>query len=120
MSTAGLLTRPEAPTVPLHPRHDPSFVRRCLEDLMQHYGEWRRLGALYAAGVESFDRCCIVREAVDRGRLVGFQIEGDRRRGYRLTGYVPPERIYMVRPGGEARTEPETHVPGQLELVCEV
>ena len=83
---------------------------------MQHYGEWRRLGTLYASGVESFDRCCLVREAVNRGRLVGFQIEGDRKRGYRLTGYVPPQRLYLVKPGGEASTEPETQAPGQLTL----
>lgn len=119
MSTAGLLTRPPAPVV-LHPRHDPSFVDRILDDLTDHRGAWRQLGRLYAAHIPSFDRCCVVREAVDWARKLGMVVEADRRRGYRFVGHRHPERLYLVKPGGESRTEPETQVPGQLTLAAEV
>ena len=102
---------------PPHPRCDRAFIDRCIWDLVTHAGEWRQLGRLYAAHVPSFDRCCMVREAVDWGRRVGFEIEGDRRRGYRVTGYRHPERIYRIKPGRESQSESDAQLPGQLVLV---
>jgi len=99
------------------PRHDPHFVDRCLSDLFAHWGSWRPLGRLYAASMPSFERCCVVREAVDWGRRLGFEIEGDRRRGYRVIGFRHPERVYLVKPGAYHRDAPEDDVdPRQLTL----
>ena len=102
------------------PRHDAEFVDRCLVDLMQHYGQWRRLGQLYAAEVPSFDRACVVRDAVERGRRLGLQIEGDCRgwasRGYRLVGFCHPERIYLVKPGGPSGIKSDAVCASQMSI----
>jgi len=91
----------ERPSVPANPRHDVTFIDTCIVDLLRHWGSYRRLGLLYAAHVPSFERCCMVREAVVWGRKLGFTIEGDRRRGYRVVDFRHPERVYMVKPGHE-------------------
>lgn len=111
---AGATDTPEACE---NPRWDAGFIDRCLIDLMQHWGQWRRLGQLHAAEAPSFDRCCVVREAVDWGRRLGFAIEGDRQRGYRMTGFKHPERVYLIKPGASPRDEAEAQAPGQLTLV---
>ena len=103
-----------------NPRWDPTFVDRCLDDLTDHRGEWRRLGQLYAAKCPSFERCCAVRDAVDWGKKLGMVIEGDRSRGYRFVGHRHPERLYTVKPGTAARSEAEAQVLGQLQLASGV
>lgn len=103
-------------SLPSNPRWDSDFVDRCLVDLMQHWGHWRRLGLLYAAKVPSFERCCAVREAVDWGKRLGMLIEGDRRRGYRIVGFKHPERVYLVRPGRRPDNVGDAEVSGQLTL----
>lgn len=108
----------EPPARPENPRWDPGFIDRCLVDLFSNWGEWRQLGRLYAAHVPSFDRCCVVRDAVDWGRKLGFEIEGDRRRGYRVVGFKHPEYVYLLKPGPQPRDEAEAAVPGQLQLAC--
>jgi len=113
VSTAAQLERP---AVLPSPRCDANFIDRCLTDLFQHWGEYRPIGRLYASHVPSFDRCCLAREAVDWGRKLGFDILGDRKRGYCVVGFRHPERVYLVKPGGEASTEPETQAPGQMTL----
>lgn len=107
-------------TPPDNPRWDPTFVDRCLDDLTDHRGQWRRLGRLHAAECPSFDRCCAVRDAVDWGLKLGMIIEAERGRGYRFTGNRHPERLYTCKPGAPARCEPEAQVAGQLTLVAEV
>lgn len=107
------------PDPPENPRWDPGFVDRLLVDLFTHWGEWRQLGRLYAAHVPSYDRCCVVRDAVDWGRKLGFEIEGDRRLGYRVTGFRHPQQVYLLKPGAREQEHAEHQVPGQLSLVGE-
>jgi hypothetical protein len=91
--------------IPVGPRHDPGFVDRCLVDLFTHWGRWRRLGRLYAPHVPSFERCCMVREAVEKGRRLGFEIEGDCTKGYRVVSFAHPELLYLTKPGPAAGRE---------------
>jgi len=73
-----------------HPRHDPCFKDTLLADLITHQGQYRPLGRLYCPDVPSWDRCCAVRDAVVYWRRNGYEIEGDRRQGYRLVaGQLP-------------------------------
>lgn len=73
-----------ATIAPVHPRHDKRFKSRVLAELYAHPGEYRQLGRLLAPDCPSWDRCCVVRDAVAYWRRRGFVIEGDRARGYRL------------------------------------
>lgn len=84
---------------PPNPRWDRDFTVRCLWDLIQHHEQWRQLGRLYAAHVPSFERCKVVGEAVEYGRRIGLDIEGDRKRGYRLVGLAKVQRLYLSKPG---------------------
>ena len=90
---------------PQNPRWDVTFIDRCLVDLFTHWGQYRPLGRLYAAHVTRWERCVVVREAVDWGRRLGFEIEGDKRRGYRVVAFQHPERVYLVKPGPQPRDE---------------
>lgn len=108
---------------PPHPRHDPAFVDRCLNDLIWHVGEWRHLGQRYAAHVESGERCQVVRDAVEIGKRIGLLIEGDARLGYRCTGF---KRRRYVRSGEVVRIRiPRSKLPdspllaGQMALFAE-
>ncbi len=94
------LAAPLGPCPAADPRHDPDFVDRCLVDLFTHWGEWRRLGRLYAAHVPDYERCTAVRHAVDWGRRIGFVIEGNRSLGYRVVAFRHPAAVYRVKPGG--------------------
>lgn len=67
-----------------NPRHDRDFKVRLLLDLIDHAGEWRPLGRLYAPEVASFERCCMVRDAIAYWRRHGYEIAGDRALGYKL------------------------------------
>jgi hypothetical protein len=98
-----------------HPRHDPDFVDRLLCDLLEHFGEWRPLGRIYAGHVLSHERSQVVRDAVEKARRLGFDIEGDHKRGYRVRGFQLPERVYLVKPGRPSEPE-RSDVPGQLRL----
>jgi len=82
------------------PRHDPCFQSRVVLDLLQHFGEWRPLGRILAPDWPSFERNKVVGEAVNRARRLGFVIEAKRGRGYRLTGFVMPVVVWLVKPGG--------------------
>jgi len=97
----------------MDPRWDRDFVDTVLWDLVTHANEWRPLGRLYAGNVASFDRCCVIREAVDWGRKLGMDIEGSRRLGYRLVGLCHPRRVYLVKPG-RPLGESDVQIPGQL------
>jgi hypothetical protein len=106
-----------------HPKHQKDFADRLLADLKEHEGEWRPLGRLYAAHLTSFERSWVVREIIDRARHAGFVIEGDNDRGYRLTGYHLPERIYTKRTGRPPKpslrliqSRRVKDCPGQLRL----
>lgn len=79
-----VLERPT--TADYNPRHDAMWKARLLVDLLEHPGEWRPLGRLYAPDVASFERCCMVRDAVAYWRRHGYEVEGDRAQGYRLVG----------------------------------
>jgi hypothetical protein len=107
-------------TAPLHPRHDPTFPDRLVNDLIQHFGQWRNLGKLYAAHVESYERGCIVRDVIDAARRVGLIIEGDNRLGYRLTGY---RGFRYIRTASAlcwpAEHRPGETLPGQMDLGIE-
>jgi len=94
-----------------HPRHDYAFADRLANDLLQHFGEWRALPSLYAPGVP--DRCEIVRDVIVRLKRLGFLIEGDRRLGYRLTGFHGFRYVHVVQ-ALTAPVEPpdETTQPG--------
>jgi hypothetical protein len=85
-----------------NPYHDPAFQSRVVWDLCTHVGEWRPLGRLYAGELESFDRCRLVGRVVARARRLGFVIDGDRQRGYRLRDFVMPAAIY-AKPGRTRR-----------------
>lgn len=101
-----------------NPRHDAHFVDRVVWDLITHPGIWRRLGRLHAPGAPSFERCTAVRDAVNHARRIGFLVEADRRRGYRVTGYRHPARIYTCKPGPKPADEAPDEIPGQLSLTC--
>ena len=79
----------------VHPRHDPAFADRLITDLVWHPGEWRDLGTLYASHVDSTERFAVVAEAVRGARRVGLQIEGERGRGYRLTGFCGYRWVHL-------------------------
>lgn len=73
------------PADPPPPRHDRDFQRRILADLESHPNEFRPLGRLYASHVDCWERCCVVRDAVDHWRHAGLHIVGCRGLGYMLT-----------------------------------
>lgn len=99
---------------PDNPRWDPGFVDRCLVDLMQHWGRYRRLGQLYASKTPSFERCLVIREAVEWGRRLGMVIESDRGQGYRIVDFQHPAAVYLLKPGRPPRDEAEVADPRQL------
>jgi hypothetical protein len=88
----------QTPPASPHPRHDPEFCDRCIIDLLQNWGRWRLLGRLYAAQMPSGERCCVVREAVDHARRIGFEVEDDPRLGYRVVGFHHVS-LYLAKPG---------------------
>lgn len=104
-----------------HPRWDPGFADRCINDLMQHLGQWRDLGGLYASHIESFERCTVVRDAIAGARRVGLIIEGDRRLGYRLTGFKGFRYVHVNKalawPPTPERGEHCAALPGQQSLL---
>lgn len=103
-----------------HPRREPdrAFADRLLTDLLEHWGTYRPLGRLYAAHLPSYERCEVVAEAMTKAERLGFVVEADRGRGYRVTGYHFPERVYLVKPGRPAGTvTAPAQMPGQLSLV---
>ena len=74
----------------VHPRHDARFKDTLLADLITHQGQYRPLGRLYCPDVPSFERCCVVRDAMEFWRRNGYTILGDRQRGYCLVaGQLP-------------------------------
>lgn len=105
-------------TAPPHPRHDYAFADRIANDLLQHFGQWRTLPSLYAPKVP--DRCEIVRDVIERLKRVGFIIEGDRRLGYRLTGFHGFRYVHVVKALTEqAEHRPGETLPGQMDLGIE-
>jgi hypothetical protein len=100
------------------PRTVRDFTDLVLNDLLQHRGQWRKLGSLYVAGsCLSHERCNAVRDAVDTGRKLGLVIDGDKRRGYRFVRFERPE---WSRVPGPRRWPPEDECgecDGQLRLV---
>jgi hypothetical protein len=89
-----------------HPRRDPDLFDDVVNDLLAHFGQWRRFGGRYP-GCDCSETCQCVGEVVVGARRLGFLIEGDRRRGYRLAGfrrvrYVRPTRV-CEQPSGGAR-----------------
>ncbi len=66
-------------------RHDESYRDRVMNDLLQLPGPWRRLHETVGGDYWS------VRDAVELMRGMGFEIEGDRRLGYRAVrlNYIP-------------------------------
>lgn len=119
MTTAGTKQRPVRESEPLHPRHDPAFADRLITDLVWHPGEWRDLGTLYASHVDSTERFAVVAEAVRGARRVGLQIEGERGRGYRLTGFCGYRWVHLHKalawPAEETAEEPA--LDGQRSLL---
>lgn len=73
-----------------NPTHDRGFTAHIVNDLLDHKGEWRLLGRLYAPDMLAFERADLVRKAVDCARRFGMVIEGDVRLGHRLTGWERP------------------------------
>lgn len=116
---AGTLQRPVRESEPLHPRHDPGFADRLITDLVWHPGEWRDLGTLYASHVDSTERFAVVAEAVRGARRVGLQIEGERGRGYRLTGFCGYRWVHLHKalawPAEDTAEHPE--MDGQRSLL---
>jgi hypothetical protein len=80
-----------APTI-TNARHVPNLANDIAADLLQNWGQWRQLGRLYCPDAPSWDRCTAVRGCVDRLRHLGFTVEGDRQKGYRVVDVHLPAR----------------------------
>lgn len=87
-------------------RQDRGFIDRCITDLVRAWaltpGQYRQLGRLCAADIPSFERCCVVRDAVGWAKRLGWQVEASRVQGYRITGFQHPQRLYLSKPGRRA------------------
>lgn len=102
---------------PLHPTHDRTFPDRLVNDLIQHYGEWRKLASLYAWHVEIPDRYLLTREVIEGARRIGMVIEGDKQLGYRLTGFRRRPYVHAAKEmDWPAVREMDEPVDGQLTL----
>lgn len=101
----------------VHPRCDADFIDRCLWDLIEHAGEWRRLGRLYCPSLESFERSWIIHDVVEWGRKCGMLIEGERGSGHRLVGFRHPAAVYRIKPGPKEAEAAQAEAAPQLRLV---
>ena len=81
-----------------NPRWDPDYRRRVLLDLFTHWGCWRQLHKTIGGDFET------VREAVERGRVLGFVIEGDHELGYRVIDYMPRPYVRSARVMGDLKS----------------
>lgn len=125
-----LRERPAAVTgrvAPYNPFCDESFVDDVIADLLDHRGEWRHPGRLVlelrGGDCDPTDLAIATYKAVEAARRVGFQIEGDKVLGYRLTGwrrvrFVRVSRVLQWPPqerGDRSHTAPD-QLPGQLTI----
>ncbi len=73
------------------PGLDRGFVACIVNDLLDHKGEWRRLGAIHAPQMDCAERAKLIGKAVDCARRFGLVIQGHRQFGYRLVGWEQPK-----------------------------
>lgn len=79
------------------PRWDSTFKDEWLGWLIDHRDEWTHPTDLFLASDElqrDHLRQCAY-EAVEAARRLGFDIEGDRSKGYRFVGYSLPRYIRL-------------------------
>ena len=93
-----------------NPRHDPDYVDHVVEDLMSHWGCWRRLHETVGGDFEA------VRDAVEIARRLGFVVEGDRALGYRAVRFHRRRHLHAARACVWPLEEREEQDPGQLTL----
>lgn len=79
-------------------------MARCVNDLLDHKGEWRLLGREYAPDMLPFERADLVRRAVDCARRFGLVIEGDVILGHRLVCWERPFNKKVKPIAAEAET----------------
>lgn len=107
-------------TAPLHvpenwsPRHEPNFERMWLTHLLAHFGQFCRASDVWQPNDE-YQRAVLRQlshEIVQAARRLGFLIEADPRRGYRVTGHDDlPKYLHLAE---RAPVAPGTakHRPG--------
>lgn len=97
-----------------HPRCDPLFVDRVINELLLRPGRWVRLSRLVAASdLPSHERCNAVRDAVETGRKLGLVISGDKRLGYRFERFERPGWTRMPGPRSWPPQEKQLRLVGR-------
>lgn len=98
-----------------NPRWHAHFDREWLTFLLSRFGHWCHVTDLWAPQ-DAYQRTLLrqrAHETVMAARRLGFFIESDRRRGYRVTGHDDLPRYLHLR---SAEDEPQGPYPGQLSL----
>ena len=123
MSTAGscatvcpVVAAPRPVPENYNPRHDPGFESTWLTHLVMHAGQWCRASDVYPPRDE-YQRAVmrqLSHEIVQAAKRLGFIVEADPRRGYRVVGHAGlPRYVHLTDP---CEKKP-ANVDGQLSII---